>query len=169
MSKAARTKQLIIDKSAILFNTKGFAGTSLSDILKETKLAKGSLYVHFENKEAIAHAVIDYYTDRQLQLLEATLTTTQSAQAKLFAYLNVFLDPENPSFEGGCPFLNLGMETDDTDQVACGRQRCWKNRAARLLGTLQSVVPLCADRRWGTNPLGHVSRIDFRAFVRRAD
>ncbi len=118
MSKAARTKQLIIDKSAILFNTKGVAGTSLSDILDATKLAKGSLYVHFENKDAIAHAVVDYFADRQLKLLEASLSGTQSAQARLFAYLDVFLNAENPPFEGGCPFLNLGMEADDTDELA---------------------------------------------------
>ncbi|WP_429396351.1 TetR/AcrR family transcriptional regulator [Mucilaginibacter lappiensis] len=40
--------------TATLFNTKGIAGTSLNDIPEATKLAKGILYVHFENKEAIS-------------------------------------------------------------------------------------------------------------------
>lgn len=117
MTKAERTKQLIIDKSAPIFNSKGVAGTSLSDILEVTKLAKGSLYVHFENKEAISHAVVDHFVGRKLKLLEATLSRPGSAKEKLFAYLDVFLNPVSPPFDGGCPFLNFGMEADDLDQT----------------------------------------------------
>lgn len=117
MTKAERTRQLIIDKSAPLFNSKGIAGTSLSDILDATKLAKGSLYVHFENKEAISHAVVDHFVGKKLKFLEATLSRPGSAKEKLFAYLDVFLDPVSPPFEGGCPFLNFGMEADDLDQI----------------------------------------------------
>lgn len=117
MSKAERTKQLIIDMAAPIFNSKGVAGTSLSDILEVTKLAKGSLYVHFENKEAISHAVVDHFVDKKLKFLEATLSRPGSAKEKLFAYLELFLDPINPPFEGGCPFLNFGMEADDLDQI----------------------------------------------------
>ena len=40
MSKAERTKQFIIEKSAPIINKKGMAGTSLSDIMEATKLAR---------------------------------------------------------------------------------------------------------------------------------
>ncbi|SEW15633.1 transcriptional regulator, TetR family [Chryseobacterium wanjuense] len=118
MGKAEKTKQLIIEKSALLFNKKGIAGTSLSDILEVTKLAKGSLYVHFENKEAISHAVVEYYIDKQLKLMDAALAGSGSVKKRLFDYFEVFLNPEIPPFEGGCPFLNLGMEVDDTNDVS---------------------------------------------------
>ncbi|MES2554600.1 MAG: TetR/AcrR family transcriptional regulator [Bacteroidota bacterium] len=117
MTKAERTKQLIIDKSAPLFNAKGVAGTSLSDILEATNLAKGSLYVHFENKEAIAHAVVDDYVVKKRGFLDATLNGSGSARDQLFTYLDLVLHPVNSLFVGGCPFLNFGMECDDTDQI----------------------------------------------------
>lgn len=119
MNKAARTKQLIIDKAAPIFNSKGIAGTSLSDILEATKLAKGSLYVHFENKEAISHAVVDHFADRKIKMLDRVFSGKDSSSAKdrLFAYLELVLNPSKPVFEGGCPFLNFGMEADDMDQV----------------------------------------------------
>ena len=117
MSKAERTRELIIKKSAPLFNTKGVAGTSMSDILEVTKLAKGSLYVHFENKEALCHAVVDYHLIRLGEVVEAAMSKPTTAKGKLLAYVDMFLDPLNPPLVGGCPMLNFGMEADDTDQV----------------------------------------------------
>jgi AcrR family transcriptional regulator len=117
MTKAERTKQLIIEKAAPLFNTKGVAGTSMSDILAVTKLAKGSLYVHFENKEALTHEVVDYYLSRLDQVVKATLSPHKTAKAKLLAYIDMYMDPLNPPVVGGCPMINFGMEADDTDEV----------------------------------------------------
>ena len=133
MTKAARTKQLIIDKSAPLFNQKGIAGTSLSDILEVTKLAKGSLYVHFENKEAISHAVVDYFVTKKLELIASTLHGPGNAQSKLAAYLDVFLNPVTPPFVGGCPFLNFGMESDDTDSII-------RNKVKNVIESAQSEL-----------------------------
>ena len=50
MSKAEKTKQFIIEKTAPLFNMKGYSGTSMSDITAATGLTKGSMYGNFENK-----------------------------------------------------------------------------------------------------------------------
>jgi TetR/AcrR family transcriptional regulator, transcriptional repressor for nem operon len=117
MTKAERTKQLIIEKAAPLFNTKGVAGTSLSDILEVTKLAKGSLYVHFENKEELTHEVVDYHLSRLAEVVATVMSRQKTAKGKLFAYLEMYQDPLNPPIVGGCPMLNFGMEADDTDEV----------------------------------------------------
>jgi AcrR family transcriptional regulator len=117
MTKAERTRELIITKAAPLFNTKGVAGTSMNDILEVTRLAKGSLYVHFENKEELSHAVVDYHIERLGKGIETALNKAASAQGKLLAYIDLFMDPLSPPLEGGCPMLNFGMESDDTDQV----------------------------------------------------
>jgi AcrR family transcriptional regulator len=117
MTKAERTRQLILEKAAPLFNTKGVAGTSLSDILEVTKLAKGSLYVHFENKEELAHEVVDYQLNRLATVVETAMSQKKTAKEKLFAYIDLYLDPLNPPIIGGCPLLNFGMEADDTDEV----------------------------------------------------
>jgi TetR/AcrR family transcriptional repressor of nem operon len=60
VSKADRTRQFIIETTANIFNKKGYAGTSLSDLTLATGLTKGSIYGNFENKEDVALAVFDY-------------------------------------------------------------------------------------------------------------
>jgi len=59
MSKAERTKQFIIERTAPIFNSKGYAGTSMNDIMNATGLTKGSIYGNFENKDEVALAAFD--------------------------------------------------------------------------------------------------------------
>ena len=44
MGKSEQTKAFIIEKTAPLFNSKGYAGTSISDITGATNLTRGSVY-----------------------------------------------------------------------------------------------------------------------------
>src|SRR5215204_2574009 len=60
VSKADQTKAFIIEKTAPLFNTKGYEGTSMSDIEAATGLTKGSIYGNFTNKDEVALAVFDF-------------------------------------------------------------------------------------------------------------
>ena len=141
MTKAERTKQLIIDKSAPLFNKKGIAGTSLSDILEVTNLAKGSLYVHFDNKEAISHAVVDYFTAKKMEFVNATLNGPGNSKNQLFSYIDVFLNPTNPPFENGCPLLNFGMEADDLDQTIRNKiKNAVENVQQQIAETIQNGI-----------------------------
>ncbi|MFC3749010.1 TetR family transcriptional regulator C-terminal domain-containing protein [Paenibacillus sp. GCM10012306] len=48
-----QTRKIIAEKAAQLFSQKGFAGTSISDISKESGFSKGHVYYHFENKEKL--------------------------------------------------------------------------------------------------------------------
>lgn len=48
-----QTRKIIAEKAAQLFSQKGFAGTSIADISKESGFSKGHVYYHFENKEKL--------------------------------------------------------------------------------------------------------------------
>ncbi len=117
MTKAERTRQFIIEKAAPIFNTKGVAGTAMSDIMEATKLAKGSLYVHFENKEDLSYCTVDYIFSQLKTKISASIINKKTAKEKLFAILNFYCNSSNPAVEGGCPMLNFGMEADDTNPV----------------------------------------------------
>ena len=87
MTKAERTRQFIVEKAAPIFNQKGIAGTSISDIMKATRLAKGGIYGNFASKEEILLAVFDHIVgivEKELRLLLAAEST---ARGKLFAIL----------------------------------------------------------------------------------
>lgn len=57
--RADRTRTAILDAAAEEFDRQGFAGASLSDILKRAEVTKGALYFHFTSKEEIARTLID--------------------------------------------------------------------------------------------------------------
>jgi len=117
MTKAERTKQFIIEKSAPIFNTKGVAGTAMSDIMEATKLAKGSMYVHFDSKDELSYAVVDYNLDKLAEKTAAAINKHKTAKGKLFGFADLYNDPFNPPLVGGCPMLNFGMEADDTNPI----------------------------------------------------
>jgi AcrR family transcriptional regulator len=113
MSKAERTKQFIIEKTAPIINKKGMAGTSLSDIMEATKLAKGGIYGNFENKEEICKESFLYLRSQLAGKLDHAVSQGKTAKEKLFNLLAVYEDKNNMT--DGCPILNFGVEADDTN------------------------------------------------------
>lgn len=116
MGKGEQTRQMIIERSAALFNTKGIAATAMSDIMEVTGLSKGCLYVHFENKEVLAEAVIDFNMQLLSNKMTAALDREKSARDKLYAYIDLYRNPLTPPVSGGCPMMNFGVEVDDQDE-----------------------------------------------------
>lgn len=48
-----RTKKLIAEKAKVIFEKKGYAGTSMEDIRAFSEISKGSIYYHFKSKEEL--------------------------------------------------------------------------------------------------------------------
>ena len=132
MSKGEDTRQFIIEKAAALLNQKGIAGTSISDIMEATGLAKGGIYRRFESKEEITREVFHFLYNRLLDRIAAVATDANSAKGKLFAILDLYHDHLVLDKKGGCPLLNFGTEADNTDaelrdQVAKGIKTMQEN------------------------------------------
>ncbi|HKG05023.1 MAG TPA: TetR/AcrR family transcriptional regulator [Pedobacter sp.] len=114
MNKGDRTRQFIIEKTAVLFNTKGYSGTSLSDITTVTGLTKGSIYGNFANKDEVAIAVYEYNSGMLSDKLDKAINIMGSATEKLVAAVNFYRDNWRAEFDGGgCPILNASVEADD--------------------------------------------------------
>jgi len=115
MTKAEKTKQYIIEKTAPVFNRKGFAGTSVNDMIEATGLTKGSIYGNFENKDEVALAAFDYNFGVVSSMIKTKMSAKPHSIDKLKVYLTVFTDFVNlPMLHGGCPVLNTAVESDDT-------------------------------------------------------
>lgn len=115
MTKAERTKQFIIEKTAPIFNKNGYAGTSINDLTEATGLTKGSIYGNFENKDAVALAAFDYNHAQIVAAITARVKDRNNAIDKLKAYTAVFAELYTlPVLEFGCPILNTAIEADDT-------------------------------------------------------
>ncbi|MBO9611666.1 MAG: TetR/AcrR family transcriptional regulator [Dyadobacter sp.] len=115
-TKAERTRNFIIEKTAEIFNRKGYAGTSMSDITEATGLTKGSIYGNFENKEEVALAVFEYNRSLVFNTVQAELEKAETYFDKLMVYGHVYRDViTSVGNRGGCPILNTAVEADDTN------------------------------------------------------
>ncbi|MFY0599790.1 MAG: TetR/AcrR family transcriptional regulator [Cyclobacteriaceae bacterium] len=109
------TRRLILSKATSLFNTKGFKGTSLSDITKATGLTKGAIYGNFENKDALAVASFDAAINTVLLDLSKRIKVQSTAPLKLKAIIDYYSEYiHNPPIKGGCPIINTSIEADDS-------------------------------------------------------
>ncbi len=114
MSKAEKTREFIIEKAAPIFNTKGYAGTSLTDVINATGLSKGSIYGNFENKDEIALAVYEHNIKLVGVQLYAEIDSRKTAAHKILAFTEYYRTNWKNIFEkGGCPILNAAIEADD--------------------------------------------------------
>lgn len=126
-SKAERTRSFIIESTAEIFNKKGYAGTSLSDLTEATGLTKGSIYGNFENKEEVALAVFDYNCSRISQITQQQIDQAKTYHEKLMVYASVYKKVGRDKVNhGGCPILNTATEADDTNGLL-------KDRAAKAV------------------------------------
>lgn len=114
MKKGQATKEHIIRVSAELFNTKGYAGTSLSEIMERTRIRKGGIYNHFESKDDIALSAFDYMFAKLKGLLAEAIAQRSEPMDQILAVCEVYTTMiEEQLWEGGCPIMNTAVENDD--------------------------------------------------------
>lgn len=115
LSKSAQTKQFIIERVSPVFNTKGYVGTSMQDIMDATGLTKGGVYGNYKSKEQIAYAAFDFNVEKVMIELGKRVSDERNAPDKLQAVLKYYKTYfYTPPIAGGCPMLNMAIEADDT-------------------------------------------------------
>jgi TetR/AcrR family transcriptional regulator, transcriptional repressor for nem operon len=114
MSKAEKTREYIIEKSATIFNMKGYAGTSLTDLIKATGLTKGAIYGNFENKDEVAKEVFSYSMKKLYDRMAPFIQSRPDAAGKLTGMTEFYRVNWKSIFEkGGCTLQNAAVEADD--------------------------------------------------------
>jgi TetR/AcrR family transcriptional regulator, transcriptional repressor for nem operon len=113
MNKGEQTRETIIHKAINLFNTKGYAASSIADIMEATGLQKGGIYNHFSSKDELSLEAFEYASELIGRRLTAAVKGETNAIAKLVALVNVFrMYSDNPPFPGGCIMMNAAIESD---------------------------------------------------------
>ena len=116
--RSGRTRQLIIETAAPIFNKKGYAGTSMADLTSATGLTKGSIYGNFRDKNDVAVHAFQHNIDLIFDFFSKELKAAGSTQDKLLAYPRGFRKIYRMILSyGGCPILNTAVEADDTHAV----------------------------------------------------
>lgn len=140
MSKGEETKEKILKQAAELFNRQGYAGSSISDIMRVTGLQKGGIYNHFNSKDELACEAFDYAIACISQRYRTALRSKRHAVERLQAIIGVFHSfVDNPPIEGGCPLLNTAVESDDGHPILRERAQqamnSWRDLICRIIQT----------------------------------
>ena len=138
LTKAAKTSQFIIERTAAIFNRNGYTGTSLSDITEATGLTKGAIYGNFKNKEELALAAFNYTIKYQMDEVKEIIQTIESPLAKLFAITNFHRNYYKKLVEyGGCPIVNVGVDANHTNPALFTRV---KYVIDKLQGSIAAII-----------------------------
>lgn len=142
MSKGQQTRERILARSAQLFNRRGYAGASLTEIMRATGLEKGGIYNHFTSKEQLALEAFDYAYElvarRTRQALSEKFHAIECLQAIVSVFEGLVADP---LVAGGCPILNTAIEADDANEPL-------RARAVQAMDNLR-VTTICRIVKWG--------------------
>jgi len=136
MRKGEVTRQRIIVQAAPIFNQRGFAGSSMQDVMEATGLEKGGLYRHFSGKEELAAEAFRYAVARAQKMRFDKLDRTRGALNQLRTFIDSFVNVRS-DVPGGCAIFNTAIEEDDGNPVlralALKALENWKDRLTRIV------------------------------------
>ena len=113
----ASTRERILEAAAELFWLKGYASTSIADILSRSQVNSGSLYHFFPGKQDLLVAVLERYRDGiGPMLLEPAWAGVDDPVERVFAllgrYRRLIVETE---CDYGCPIGSLALELHEPD------------------------------------------------------
>lgn len=120
MAKASDTRERLIESARYLFWERGFAGTSMSDLLGHAGVNSGSFYHFFESKEALLRAVLEgYLLALRPMVVDPAFAGTEEPVARIFAILAGYRERIlQTNCKYGCPLGRLALEIDPENRPA---------------------------------------------------
>ncbi|WP_419677448.1 TetR/AcrR family transcriptional regulator [Aliarcobacter lanthieri] len=108
------TRQELINNTFDEIYTKGYQGASLTDILKNAKVHKGSMYHFFENKKEMA--IVSIKEKIYEKFVQRYSTILELEKDYLEAFIESLKDTSSRDFNKGCPIANIIQEMSNIDE-----------------------------------------------------
>jgi TetR/AcrR family transcriptional repressor of nem operon len=122
MTQGQETRKRLVQTAAGIFNTRGYSGTAVSDVMAATGLQKGGIYRHFGSKEQLAVEAFDYAFEMAVRVRFQDFDRLASPVQQLRHFIRNFVHRRSP-IPGGCPMVNTAVENDDGNQALKERAR----------------------------------------------
>jgi TetR/AcrR family transcriptional regulator, transcriptional repressor for nem operon len=120
MSPTVSTRDRLIDSARYLFWERGYAGTSMADLLDHAKVNSGSFYHFFESKEALLREVLEgYLVALRPMIVDPAFAKTGDPVERIFAILAGYRERIlTTDSKYGCPLGRLALEIDPENRPA---------------------------------------------------
>ena len=96
---SASTRRALIDVATELFTDRGYAGTSLDEIVAGARVTKGALYHHFSGKQALFESVFEKVQESAARAIHRTVRGNRDPFEKALGGLRAFLaETRDPAY-----------------------------------------------------------------------
>ena len=142
------TRSRILEAARRLFYEQGYHATGISTILREAGVNSGSLYHHFDSKDALLLGVLQNYIEllHPAVMVHAEKATTDPIE-RVFALFNLYRQGILlTDFRMGCPIGNLALEVaDDNPEARALIDQNFRNWMAVVRGWLDHAADRLPD------------------------
>jgi AcrR family transcriptional regulator len=120
LKQSASTRDRLIDSARFLFWERGFAGTSMAELLAHAQVNSGSFYHFFDSKEALLRAVLEQYAELlRPVVVDPAFASTPKPLERIFAILAGYRSRILATgCQYGCPLGRLALEIDPENAPA---------------------------------------------------
>ena len=140
MTGEERRKQ-IIDIAVDLFSKRGFAEVTTREIAAGAGINEATIYKHFESKEALYDAVLEYYSDRALAVFDSvqidSKTDFRAAMSDLAHRAFGFMEQDPRIFR---LMIYSGLHDDEFSENYFGRV------GMKVLKTIQRAISIGSEK-----------------------
>ncbi len=151
-ARTTDTRTRILDVARRLFHEQGYHATGIATILREAQVNSGSLYHHFEGKEALLIAVLEWYANNlDEEVMGAVEASNADPIERVFALLAQYrMWWQMTDCTMGCPIGNLALEVGD--ELPRARElidlnfRQWSDAVRKWLDAAGDRLPADVDR-----------------------
>ena len=132
-------REAILDAAQELIATDGYHGVRMDAVAEAAELSKGTLYLYFQNKDALCAAVATRLIDDFIPYIERAIdnaaTGLEGVRALLQAYYDRTLD--NPHhFRFALAWLSAGERMDDSTEAF----QTYRGRVGRMLSMVVATL-----------------------------
>jgi TetR/AcrR family transcriptional repressor of nem operon len=150
------TRTRLLDAAEGLINRRGYAATSIDQILEEVGVTKGAFFHHFRSKNDLARALIERFAAADQELLRSNLARAEHLsddplqQVLIFAGLMIEVaEALDGDPHPGCLFATYcyesGLFDEETRGVIADAMLGWRSTLGDKLRAAVQVHPLPED------------------------
>lgn len=145
------TRSRLLDAAQGIVLERGFAGTSVDDVLAQAGSTKGAFFHHFASKADLGRALVDRWAQAATDHLERTMARAEQLAAdpleRLLTFTDLLVDEAGDLApdQVGCLYASFlyerGMVDAPTRAVIAGSMRLWRGRLADLIAEAAEAHP----------------------------
>jgi TetR/AcrR family transcriptional repressor of nem operon len=152
MENAVGTRDRLVSSARFLFWERGFAGTSMADLLADAQVNSGSFYHFFESKEALLREVLEGYLHAlRPMVIDPAFAQTDKPVERIFAILEGYRGRIlQTDCQYGCPLGRLALEIDPENRPAhkliAQNFQGWIDAVRECIEEMKDRLPRGTDR-----------------------